>query len=106
MIVYRYVYIYIYIYIYIHNRGPEAEHREGVPPPASSGHGPRDPDATLCYATLFAFCFLVGSETIANPYTSSFISLGLVYPIPQPLISNRPRQCRNTLCYATLYDGI
>ena len=28
--------------------------------------------------------------------TSSFISLGLVYPLPQPLISNRPRQCRSS----------
>ena len=27
---------------------------------------------------------------------SSFISLGLVYPPPQPLISNRPWQCRSS----------
>ena len=40
--------------------------------------------------------FFWGSETSANPYTSSFISLGLVYPLPQPLISNRPRQCRKS----------
>ena len=38
----------------------------------------------------------MGSETSANPYTSSFISLSLVYPLPQPLISNRPRQCRKS----------
>ena len=32
-----------------------------------------------------------GSETNANPYTSSFISLGLVYPLPQPRITLQDR---------------
>ena len=48
------------------------------------------------YVCMCVYIFCVGSETSANPYTSSFISLGLVYPLPQPLISNWPRQCRKS----------
>ena len=62
-----YIYIYVCVYIYIY----------------------------ICIFFVFFFFFL-GSETSANPYTSAFISLGLVYPLPQPLISNRPRQCRKS----------
>ena len=50
---------------------------------------------TLAYVYIYIYC-LGGSETSTNPYTSSLISLGLVYPLPQPLISNRPRQCRKS----------
>ena len=34
------------------------------------------------------------SETSEGQKSTSFISLGLVYPLPRPLISNRPWQCR------------
>ena len=43
---------------------------------------------------IYTYVYFVGNETKTNLYTSSLISLGLVYPLPQPLISNRPRQCR------------
>ena len=38
----------------------------------------------------------VKGESAELRESSSFISLGLVYPPPQPLISNRPWQCRSS----------
>ena len=73
---YTHVYTYIYIYIYIERERDIYIYRER--------------EIYVCIS------FFVGSETSANPYTSSFISLGLVYPLPQPLISNWPRQCRKS----------
>ena len=49
------------------------------------------------YIYIYIYIYLRGKVKPAQiQESSSFISLGLVYPPPQPLISNRPWQCRSS----------
>ena len=47
---------------------------------------------------IYIYIFFPGEkgESAELRESSSFISLGLVYPPPQPLISKRPWQCRSS----------
>ena len=80
-----YIYVYTYTYVYIHGR------LDGlVPWPDTRMASPHPRLRKLTF-------FFSGEVKPAQiRVTSSFISLGLVYPPPQPLISNRPRQCRKS----------
>ena len=92
MNIYIYIYLYLYLYIYthiIHNIYIERDYNHTHASLAV-------PSATSIYIYICLFVFLGGVKPAQIQVTSSFISLGLVYPLPQPLISNRPWQCRSS----------